>query len=144
LNVHSMKRNHARTIPSFNKWKQMNPGIPEVDMHEIRIPTQQHAPNYFEFASIHQSGSPRQIFQAPAPEWTDFRPLEQLKIWKGIEFRIFAKFGYDKALNPLQRGDLTKDVEHLHLEKIGAKTGNYRFHLLFDLLRICEIGLIGG
>jgi hypothetical protein len=29
----------------------------------------------------------------------------------------------------LQRGDLTIDVEHLRLEKIGAKTGDYRFHL---------------
>ena len=68
LNVHSMKRNDARTIPSFDKRKQMDPGISEVDMHQIRVPSQQHAPDYFEFAAIHQSGSPRHILQASAAE----------------------------------------------------------------------------
>ena len=62
-------------------------------------------------------------------EQIDFRSFEQLQIPKRIELGILAKFGDDKSINTAQGGDLTIDVEHLRLEKISAKTGDYRFHL---------------
>src|ERR1700735_3049757 len=52
LNVHSVKRNDTRTIPSFDERKQMDAGVSEVDMHEIRIPSDQHPPDDLEFASV--------------------------------------------------------------------------------------------
>jgi hypothetical protein len=64
----------------------------------------------------------------PPTDQVRFRGFEQLDISERIELRVLPKFGYDKRVNPLQRGDLTIDVKHLRLEKIGTETGNDRLH----------------
>ena len=56
LDIHSVKRNDARTIPSFDERKQMDAGIPEVDVHQIRISSQKNAPDDLEFAAVNQRG----------------------------------------------------------------------------------------
>lgn len=109
----------------------MDAGIPEIDVHEIRIPPQEHAPDDFELASVHQGRSSDQILQPPPTDRTWVGAFKQLQILKWIERCIFPNFRDNKCMDPLQRSDLTIDVKHLRLEKIGAKTGNDRFHFEF-------------
>src|SRR5271165_2096564 len=102
----------------------MHAGIPEIDVHEIRIAPEEDAPDKIKFAAVDDCGRAGKIFQPGTFERVDAWFVEELNIRKRITIDVFAKPGNDKRVGPAQRSDLSIDVEHLCLQKIGAETSD--------------------
>src|SRR5271165_996276 len=90
----------------------MHAGIPEIDVHEIRV------------AAEEDCGRTGKIFQPATFERADARLVDKFDIRKRITIGVFAKPGNDKRVGPAQRSDLPIDVEHLCLQEIGAETSD--------------------
>src|SRR5271166_3527942 len=102
----------------------MHAGIPEIDVHEIRIAPEQDAPDKVKFAAVDDCGRTRKIFQPATFERMDAWFVEEFDIRKRITIGVFAKPGNYERVGPAQRSDLPIDVEHLCLQEIGAETSD--------------------
>jgi hypothetical protein len=56
-----VKRNDAWAIPPFDERKQMDAGIPKVDVHQIWITSQKNPSGDFELSPVNQCGRFRHI-----------------------------------------------------------------------------------
>jgi hypothetical protein len=119
-----MKRDNAGTVPAFNKRKEMDTGVPEVDVYEIGIAPDEDPAEQIEFTAVNERWCAGEIFQPPAFERAKTRFAQEFDIREGVTIGVFAELGDDERVCPLQRSDLAIDVEHFRLEEIGAKTGD--------------------
>jgi hypothetical protein len=119
-----VKGNNTGTIPAFNHRKQMDTGVPEVDVHQVGIAPDQDPPDQIEFATVDERRRTREIFQTAPFQRADTRFIEKLDIRERIPAGVLAEPGDNKGANTLKRSDLPVNVEHLRLEKISAKAGN--------------------
>ena len=124
LNVHSVKGDDAGTVPALDQRKQMDTGIPEIDVHEVGIAPDQDPADQIEFATVNERRCAREVFQTAPFQRADTRLIEKLDIGERIPAGVFAESGDNEGVNTLKRGDLAVNVEHLRFEKISAKTGN--------------------
>ncbi len=115
-----MKGNNAGLAPALDEGEQMNAGMTEINVHQIRPATFKQVRQQLVLTAINDRRCPNDKLQPAMSNRIKTRRGYQLDIIERKALGVLNRFRHDESLHLPQAGDLPIDVKHLRFQKRGA------------------------
>lgn len=104
--------------------EEMDAGVAEVDVEEVRVPVLEDAEQGTVFAAVDEGGFAADVFEVEAAEEVAPGGGDHFDLGEGEFFSALALFAEDEGAVAFQSGDLAVDMQHFRFEESGAVAGD--------------------
>ena len=125
--IGAMEGDDARFAPALDKREQMDAGMAEINVHEVRATTAEDLHQALHLAAVVERREMADVLEPETANEVFARfARDHLDIGKGEALGGGALFGDDEGLVTPQPCNLPVDVKHLGLQEGGAVAGDDR------------------
>jgi hypothetical protein len=126
----------GRPIIELEKWQQVHPDVPEINVHELRVRAPKFIAQPVRLGSVNHDRLPKDSLLPEASQLMGARLREDRHIIKGKTLRILALLAKHHGFPRLQSRDLPINMQHLRLEKGNNVLNSNKWH--FDNTAACD------
>ena len=125
--VGAMKGDDARFIPALDKGKQVHPGVPKINVHQVGPATLEQVGEQLVLSPIDDRRLALDKFEPAVAKRIRTRCRDQLNVVERKPIRVLHLLRHHESLHIAEGGDLPVDVEHLRFKKSCAVTCDDQF-----------------